>query len=74
MEKVKYIAINCCKSCEQQLTDKELVYSNGCCPYCGHIRKGTICAYKTKTFKRTEVPTRWYQFSQYKYEEFIKGN
>lgn len=38
-------AVYCCKECGKRLTDDEVMYSDGVCPYCGYVSDGTICDY-----------------------------
>ena len=34
-----------CIECKHELTIKEVYYSNGTCPYCGHSNKSTLVDY-----------------------------
>lgn len=38
----KYITKNHCIECNCVLTYKEMFYSNGTCPHCGHTNSSTI--------------------------------
>ncbi len=45
-----------CTVCEERLTTRQQMYSDGCCPHCGNTVEGTIVA----TFKRSsQVKTAW---------------
>lgn len=40
-----------CKQCEHELTNHEIYYSDGVCPYCGNISGSTIINYKKEAIK-----------------------
>jgi len=42
----KYVRTKRCVKCMSKLTQEEIVYSSGVCPYCGHESKGNILKYK----------------------------
>lgn len=39
----KYISVHSCVSCSRVLSNDERWYSDGVCPHCGYVAKGSIC-------------------------------
>lgn len=61
--------LHVCRECETLLTNKDLDYSNGTCPHCGHTSNFTICDYKKITLRTTKHYKWWYIFGRKKTHE-----
>lgn len=50
---IEYYSAHKCINCNNFLSETERVCSNGVCPECGHITKGTVCQTKKVAIKET---------------------
>lgn len=67
----KWFNVECCKGCDKQLTKVEVMYSSGCCPYCGHNPKpSTICDVRFNSARN--VYERVYLLGFIPWKRFIK--
>jgi transcription initiation factor IIE alpha subunit len=48
---MSYIAQFHCTQCDKVLTFNQVMNSNGVCPKCGHVTKGTVCSTNKKVVK-----------------------
>lgn len=44
-----------CSTCQHHLTDREVYYSHGVCPYCGFDNCSTICAREKQVIRHVLV-------------------
>jgi predicted RNA-binding Zn-ribbon protein involved in translation (DUF1610 family) len=53
----RYVAVYRCTKCKARLSNHELMYSSGVCPYCGHVTptRGTVCDYE-KSVEQIDEP------------------
>jgi hypothetical protein len=57
------VAAPCCVDCERRLTDDEILYSGGVCPYCGFTSQSTVCMTATRVaYWVWDCRPRWWQF------------
>lgn len=51
-----------CVECDKSLSDDEESYSDGCCPYCGHISGSTFCETNPVAVRRVITEGPWWKF------------
>ena len=39
----RYIVEHRCVKCGHKFSNRDMIHSDGVCPYCGNISRGTIC-------------------------------
>lgn len=60
--KSNWFGIHCCVACSTSLCTEEKYYSDGICPYCGHITKSTICDTVVVIAREIRTSYPWYRF------------
>ena len=50
--------------CEHELSDWELMDSNGTCAHCGHSCRSTVCDYEKVTLKEIKHYKWWHIFNR----------
>lgn len=50
-----------CAACKEPLSIWDLMYSDGCCPECGHVSSGTICD-SMSIIARYKINRPWWMF------------
>lgn len=63
MGKSEWKFVEMCAQCEKELSENQILYSHGICPYCGYNSNCTICDTKKVVYRKTKtfIP-KWYQF------------
>lgn len=67
----EYTSVSLCPTTKKQLTNKQRAYSDGVCPHCGHVSRGTY-THEEKVSGRWTKPTLWQRLRGDK-PEFIRG-
>ena len=62
--KSNWYSICVCSKCENRLTDRQIMYSSGTCPYCGHTWPGTIVGYNKVTIRSVKHYNWWQLFNR----------
>jgi hypothetical protein len=59
----EWISAPCCVGCDRWLTEHEIMYSNGVCPYCGYVVDSTVCDVTVRAAKWVwDFRPKWWQF------------
>lgn len=61
-----WVAREICTKCKKQLTSREVAYSDGCCPYCGHLSGNTFCAVEKFAVELPPPPSWYLRWSMYR--------
>jgi hypothetical protein len=63
-----------CTSCETELSNSQVCYSDGICPECGHNSHGTIVDHKKIVFREIHQEINpWWKIWLQRYAKFVDG-
>lgn len=66
MRESNWYGIDVCVKCKGRLSDSQIMHSDGVCPKCGHVTKGTVCE-TIKVVAKEIKHHKWWQFWKRKY-------